>query len=99
MRMILFGILSCAVIVQTPQKDPVPPNTIRIDGREQPERIPDHWVWRAAFLRLNETKRTKGEEAMSYDLPLDSLDAAVLYGEAVKQPRARFGMHRPASRS
>jgi hypothetical protein len=68
--------------------------TIRIDGNETPERIPDHIVWRNNFLRLSEIKKLGAEADLAYDLPLSKPDADVFYKEAVLQPQRDADCHK-----
>lgn len=70
---------------QSAQAPPKPPNTVRIDGNEHPERIPDHWLWRATFLRV-QTLKQQGDAHPLADLTLSATDANALFREAALQP-------------
>lgn len=65
----------------------VPEGTIKIEGSEHPEQIPDHWVWRAAFLKLATFKQEGQEASLESVLPLSEADAKVIYKEASLQLR------------
>jgi hypothetical protein len=58
-----------------------------IDGREHPERIPDHWLWRSAFLKLAEIAKAGVQGDLSRALSLSAADAEGLYREAGLQAR------------
>jgi hypothetical protein len=64
-----------------------PPETITIHGRDHPERIPDHWLWRTVFLKLSEISRSGARGDLAHVLPLSAADAQVLYMEAGQQAR------------
>lgn len=65
----------------------VPEGTIKIEGSEHPEQIPDHWVWRAAFLRLATLQQAGQEADLDSVLPLSPSDAKAVYKEAALQSR------------
>jgi hypothetical protein len=87
MRLALLLGLLCVALSQSPAAQQAPPKTTEIEGSAHPELIPDHAVWRSAFLRLSETRRMRGEAELAYDLPLAKADAGVLYAEAVLEPQ------------
>lgn len=65
----------------------VPEGTIKIEGSEHPEQIPDHWVWRSGLLKLAEINKGGPESYLEQQLPLSPMDARALFKEADLQPR------------
>lgn len=65
----------------------VPEGTIKIEGSEHPEQIPDHWVWRASFLMFATLAQAGQEKDLDSVLTLSPDDSKVLYKEAGLQAR------------
>lgn len=84
MHSLAICLLGGVLLMQSPESK-APPGVVKIDGETHPERIPDHWVWRAAFRFLTEIQRTNQQADISLGLPLSAADAAVLYREAAAQ--------------
>jgi hypothetical protein len=87
MRSLWLLALLCVPFSSPSIRQQASPKTIRIDGSEWPDLIPDHCVWRNNFLRLSEIKKQGGEADVAYDLPLSKADADALYKEAALQPQ------------
>jgi len=87
MRLTHFLCLILTAASSGPLVGQTPPNVVRIDGSETPEKIPDHTVWKSNFVRLSEIKKAGGEKDLAWDLPLSQADADALYKEAALQPQ------------